>query len=156
MLYIFKACTMLDGSFLYLTTRIPSTWGCVAYNLWPWPISSRSFSHDFAIKLLKYGTSCCVCSTAYMVLDVFFHIWHKWSLAFGVVYNKFWPSHISSRSNWIQIPMPLLSPVSGYSKDTDYRSNFQIFHFREIFMFYCPNSLFCCCPITKIDFCVIW
>ena len=30
-------------------------------DLWPWPISSRSFSHDFAIKLLKYGTSCVLC-----------------------------------------------------------------------------------------------
>ena len=33
-------------------------WECVACNdLWPWPVSSRSFSDDFAIKLLKYGTS---------------------------------------------------------------------------------------------------
>ena len=47
--------------------------GFVAHNdLWPWPKSSRSFSLDFAIKLLKYGTSCCVCSTAWAVLDELF------------------------------------------------------------------------------------
>ena len=47
--------------------------GCVTYNdFWPWPISSRSFRHELAIKLLKYVTSCCVRSTAYTVLHGFF------------------------------------------------------------------------------------
>ena len=63
-------CTFLDEFFLYLAQMITNMRGCVACNdLWPWPISSRSFSHDFAIKLLKYGTSCGVCSTACTVLD---------------------------------------------------------------------------------------
>ena len=32
--------------------------GCVACSdLWPWPVSSRSFNYEFAIKLLKCGTS---------------------------------------------------------------------------------------------------
>ena len=45
-------------------TIMTSMRGCVMHNdIWPWPISSRSFSHDFVIKLLKYGTSCRVCST---------------------------------------------------------------------------------------------
>ena len=52
---------------------ITSMRGCVAYNtLWTWPISSRSFSHEFAIKLLKYGTTCLVRSTTCTVLDGFF------------------------------------------------------------------------------------
>ena len=36
-------------------------WGCVSRNdLWPWPISTRSFSHDFEIKL--HILSCPLCS----------------------------------------------------------------------------------------------
>ena len=67
------AHTVLDGFFPYLVQMITSMRGCVACNgLWPWPATSKSFSHDFAIKLLKYGTSCLVCSTAgTTVLDGF-------------------------------------------------------------------------------------
>ena len=44
---------------------IASMDGCVVCNdLWPWPISSSSFSHDFAIKLLKCNPFCRVPSTA--------------------------------------------------------------------------------------------
>ena len=32
---------------------------------------------------------------------------------------------------------------------------FQNYHFREIFMFYCPGCVVCYCPIIRIDFCVI-
>ena len=32
---------------------------------------------------------------------------------------------------------------------------YQPFHFREVFMSYCPGSHFSFCPITRIDFCVI-
>ena len=36
--------TVLDGFFPYFKQMITSMRGCVAYNdLWPWPISSRSF-----------------------------------------------------------------------------------------------------------------
>ena len=39
-----KKSTILDGFFPYLAQMITSMRGCVAYNdLWPWPISSRSF-----------------------------------------------------------------------------------------------------------------
>ena len=73
----FTGHTVWDGFFLYLAQIITNMRGCVVCNdLWPWHISSRSFSHDFAIKLLKYGTSCCVYSRACAVLDEF-HVWHK-------------------------------------------------------------------------------
>ena len=39
-----KKSTVLNGFFPYLAQMITSMRGCVAYNdLWPWPISSRSF-----------------------------------------------------------------------------------------------------------------
>ena len=72
------ACTVLDGCFPSLAQMITSMRGCV---VWPWSLSSRSFIHDFVIKLLKYGTSCCFRFTAHKVLDEFSHIWHKWSPA---------------------------------------------------------------------------
>ena len=45
-------------SYSYLVQMITSMIrGCVVCNdFWSWTISSRSFSHDFATKLLKYGT----------------------------------------------------------------------------------------------------
>ena len=68
-----RAHSVLDGFFPYLAQMITSKRWCVMHhNLWPWPISSRSFSHDFALKLLKYGTSCHVHSTAGTVLEGFF------------------------------------------------------------------------------------
>ena len=43
-----KNSTVLDGFLAYLTQMITSMRGCVAYNdLWPWPISSRSFGLGF-------------------------------------------------------------------------------------------------------------
>ena len=58
---------------LILGMMITSMRRCVAHNdLWPWPIFSRSFSHDFAIKLLKYGTYCRVRCAAHTVLDGLF------------------------------------------------------------------------------------
>ena len=83
----------------YKAQMIFSKTGFLALNdLWSWPISSRSFSHDFAIKPLKYIPSCCVHSTARTVLDNF-HIWHKWSptCARCVACNDLWPWPISSR-----------------------------------------------------------
>ena len=60
---------------------------------------SRSFSHDFAIKLLKYGTSCSVHSTACTVLDQFFSYLAQMitSMRSCVAWNDIWPWHISSR-----------------------------------------------------------
>ena len=59
--------------YFYKAQMIVSKTGFLALNdLWSWPISSRSFSHDFAIKPLKYIPSCCVHSTARTVLDGLF------------------------------------------------------------------------------------
>ena len=64
--------TVLDGLFPYLALMTSSINGCVAHDdLWPLPISSRSFRHEFGIQLLKNVTSC-VRSTAHTVLDGFF------------------------------------------------------------------------------------
>ena len=63
--------TLLDRFFPYLAQMIIIIIiGCVAYNDL-WPKCSRSFSHDFAINLLKYGTSCCVRPTTHTILDGF-------------------------------------------------------------------------------------
>ena len=63
------AHTVLDGFCPYLAKMITSIWRCVACkDLWPWSTSSGSFRHDFAMKLLKYDTSCHVHSTAVIVL----------------------------------------------------------------------------------------
>ena len=75
--------------------------GCVSHNhFWPWPISSRSFSHDFAIKWLKYGTFCRVCSTACTVLDGFFPYLAQMitNMRGCVACNDLWPRSISWRS----------------------------------------------------------
>ena len=69
------ACTVLVRFFLFPfnAQMITSMKGCVACNdLWPWLIYSRSFSHYFAMKLLRYGTSCCIHFTSCTVLDEFF------------------------------------------------------------------------------------
>ena len=89
--------TVLDGFFPYVAQMITSM---RCNDLWPWPVSSRSFSHDFAIKLLKYGTSCCVCSTACTVLDGFSPYLAQMitSITGCVVFNDPWPWLISSRS----------------------------------------------------------
>ena len=59
-----KKDTVLDGFFLYLAQMITIIGGCVVYNdLWPWPISSRSFG---------LGLENRVCSVASTVLDGFF------------------------------------------------------------------------------------
>ena len=76
-------------------------WEGVLHNdLWPWPISSRSFSHDFAIKLLKYGTSYCVRSIAHAVLGGFFPYSAQMitSIRGCVACNALWPWPTSSKS----------------------------------------------------------
>ena len=66
--------------------------GCVAYNdLWPWPISSRSFGLDLENR---------VRSVASTVLDGFFPYLVQMinSMRGCVAYNDLWPWHTSSRS----------------------------------------------------------
>ena len=68
---------VLGGFLSYWAQMITSMRECVTHNdLWPWPISSRSFSHDFEIKLIKFVTSCCVCSKHLQFWMDSFHICH--------------------------------------------------------------------------------
>ena len=68
-----KISTVLDGFFPYLAQIITSMREYVAYyDLWPWPISSRSFDLDLENR---------VRSVASTVLDGFFQYLYKWSLA---------------------------------------------------------------------------
>ena len=87
-----KKSTVLDGFFPYLAQMITSMRGCVAYiDLWPWPISSRSFGLGLK-NLVRY-----VAST---VLDGFFPylIQRITSMRRCVACDDLWPWPISSRS----------------------------------------------------------
>ena len=57
--------TVLDGFFPYWAWIITSMRRCVMhYDLWPWPISSRSFSHDWKkTATIWHILSCPLCST---------------------------------------------------------------------------------------------
>ena len=84
--------TVLDGFFPYLSQMITSMRGCVAYNdLWPWPISSRSFG---------LGLENCVRSVASTVQDGFFPYLVQMitSMRRCVACDDLWPWPISSRS----------------------------------------------------------
>ena len=87
-----KKTTVLDGFFPYLIQMITSMRECVAYNdLWPWPISSRSFG---------LGLENHVRSVASTVLDGFFPylIQMITSMKRCVACDDLWPWPISSRS----------------------------------------------------------
>ena len=93
--------TVLDGFFPYYALMIISMRRCDAYNgIWPWCISSRWFSHDFAIKLIKYAPSCHVHSTAHTVLEQSFpYLAHMiTSMRVCLMHNKLWPPPVSARS----------------------------------------------------------
>ena len=84
--------TVLDGFFPYLAQMITNMRGCIAYNdLWPWPISSRSFGLDLENR---------VRSIASTVLDGFFPylIQMITSMRRCVACDDLWPWPISSRS----------------------------------------------------------
>ena len=87
-----KKYTVLDGLFPYLAQMITSMRGCAACNdLWPWPISSRSFG---------LGLENCVCSVASTVLEEFFPYLVQMitSMRRCVACDYLWPWPISSRS----------------------------------------------------------
>ena len=87
-----KKSTVLDGFFPYLAQMISSMRGCVAYNdLWPWPISSRSFG---------LGLENSVRSVASTVHDGFFpYLVHMiTSMRRCVACDDLWPWPIFSRS----------------------------------------------------------
>ena len=61
--FCYEMATIVGGFFPYEVQMITSMWECVTHNdLWPGPLSSRSFSHDFAIKLLRYFFRILSCS----------------------------------------------------------------------------------------------
>ena len=87
-----KKSSVLNWFFPYLAQRIISKRRCVAYNdLWPWPISSRSFG---------LGLENRVRSVASTVLDGFFPylIQMITSMRRCVACDDLWPWPISSRS----------------------------------------------------------
>ena len=87
-----KKSTILDGFFPYLVQMIPSMRGCVAYNdLWPWPISSRSFGLDLENRVLFVAST---------VVDGFFPYLVQMitSMRRCVACDDLWPWPISSRS----------------------------------------------------------
>ena len=87
-----KKSTILHGFFPYLAQMITSMRGCVAQNdLWPWPISSRSFGHGLVNR---------VRSIASTVRDGFFPylIQMITSMRRCVACDDLWPWPISSRS----------------------------------------------------------
>ena len=95
---------------------VTSMRGCVLHNdLWPWPISSRSFSHDFAIKLLKYMAYLVMSTLQHIQLWMnYFHILHKWSLAWEGV------SHVTTfdldlyLQDYLTVTLPILWNVYIY------------------------------------------
>ena len=87
-----KKSTVLDGFFPYVAQMITSVIGCVANNdLWPWPISSRSFG---------LGLENRVRSVASTVLDGFFPCLVQMitSMTRCVTCDDLWPWPIYSRS----------------------------------------------------------
>ena len=92
---------VLDGFFLYLTHMITSIRGCVAYNdLWPWPISSRSFDLDFEN---------CVRSVTFLVLDQLFPYLTQiiTTIRGCVTCDDLWPWPISVILPWLWKLCPL-------------------------------------------------
>ena len=101
-----KKYTILDGFFPYLTQMITSMRRCVAYNdLWPWPISSRSFGLDLENRVL---------SVASTVLDGFFPyvVQMITSMRRCVACDDLWPWPISSRSFGLDLENRVLSVAS--------------------------------------------
>ena len=80
------ASTVQDGLFPYLVQMINSMRGCVACDdLWPWPISSRSFGHDLKNDFKKFSALTLKKNLQFSMDS--FHIQHKWSLVWeGVLH----------------------------------------------------------------------
>ena len=92
--------TVLDGFFPYYAQMTSSMRGCHMQWLFTLTYILRSFSHEFAIKLLRYGTSCHVHSTACTVLDRLFPYLAQMipSIRGCVTCNDLWSQPISSSS----------------------------------------------------------
>ena len=136
------ACTVLVRFFLFPfnAQMITSMKGCVACNdLWPWLIYSRSFSHYFAMKLLRYGTSCCIHFTSCTVLDEFFPYLAQMitGMRGSVACNDLLPGHISSRSFRHDFAIKLLK----YGTSCRVRST--PCAFLDVSCFLCVHTLIC-------------
>ena len=104
-----KKSSVLNWFFPYLAQMITSKRRCVAYNdLWPWPISSRSFG---------LGLENRVCSVASTVLDGFFPylIQMITSMRRCVACDDLWTWPISSRSFDLEFECPLCNVFSSRS-----------------------------------------
>ena len=87
-----KKSTVLDGFFPYLAQMITGMRGCVAYNdLWPWPISSRSFGLGLENSVRSVAST--VSNRFFLDLAPMIN-----SMRGCVAYNDLWPWPISSRS----------------------------------------------------------
>ena len=100
-----KKSTVLDGFFPYLAQMVTSMRGCVAYNdLWPWPISSRSFG---------LGLENRVRSVASTVPDGFFpYLVQMITSVRCVASDDLWPWPISSRAFDLDLENHVRSVVS--------------------------------------------
>ena len=124
-----KKSAVLDGFFPYLAKMITSMRGCVAYNdLWPWPISSRSFG---------LGLENHVRSVASTVLDGFFPYLVQMitSMRKCVACDDLWPWPISSRT---------------FDLDFEYHVRSVVFSVLDWLFSYLPQI------ITTIRGCVKW
>ena len=86
------ASTVPDGFFPYLLQMITSMRGCVAYNdLWPWPISSRSFGLGLENRVRSVASTVPYGFFPYLVQMIT-------SMRRCVASDDLWPWPISSRS----------------------------------------------------------
>ena len=86
-----KESTVLDGFFPYLAQMITSMRGCVAYNdLWPWPISSRSFGLGLENRVRSVASTVLGGLFPYLVQMI--------ASMRCVACDDLWPWPISSRS----------------------------------------------------------
>ena len=87
-----KKSTVLDGFFPYSSQMITSMRGCVAYNdLWPWPISSRSFGLGLENRVRSAASTVPGGFFPYLVQMIT-------SMRRCVACDDLWPWPISSRS----------------------------------------------------------
>ena len=87
-----KKSTVLDGFFPYLSQMITSMRRCVVYNdLWPWPISSRSFGLGLENRVRSVASTVPEGLFPYLVQMIT-------SMTRCVACNDLWPWPISSRS----------------------------------------------------------
>ena len=117
-----KKSAVLDGFFPYLAQMITSVRGCVAYNdLWPWPISSRSFG---------FGLENHVRSVASTVPDGFFPYLAQMitSMRRCVACDDLWPWPISSRSFDLDLENRVRSVASTVLKKKNLQFSMDSFH----------------------------